>query len=518
MEHELERRLEPVLRRAGIEGGTANAIINGRTDLPRDRALALVMIDPVGIQNEVLASRRFVTRLGASDALRAWDEEVRSDSAWCALFAGGGQAALIATAGEAAAVAADLEGRFSKRRLGRLGVATRACSPHELSTGPEWAEGSVSEEALSRVGWRRHGGGFGALLDQVRTQLRAVKDGIGPSDWERGERPCAECGRRTADIVRNDELVCPTCDVMHRRGTNALGNEEAAQFDKLSPKLAFLVIDGTGVGAALGTKRTILEYEHFSSTLTRAFDWVSVREDLQTEAIPVVRGGDDLGMVFAASQGFAGAARVLQGLRRRLEEIGVGVGAGLVIGNTIGARPAMELGHRLMSRAKQRARHESSGAPPRYALDFEVVGAGSVLSSDLKDMRESRRISVSPVQGWDDLPTQAVRGWRPLMLDELAELVCVERRITEDLSSDWGAVHRLAERLERDPVEGGLFAAYLLRNRKGLGEALGASTVDPWTEAAGWLWRPDPESPNVRQLGLPDLLDVHRAARTGGEA
>ena len=117
--------VQQVVVAAGGTAGQAAALLLGHSGAGDAPELALVGLDPVGIQDTVLASRRFVTRVGASDTLSEWDAAVREKAvgepalSWAPLYAGGGQAALLAPRRDAPALVQALVRAFAGRLSAR---------------------------------------------------------------------------------------------------------------------------------------------------------------------------------------------------------------------------------------------------------------------------------------------------------------------------------------------------------------------------------------------------------------
>src|SRR5580698_1797779 len=96
------RRIVQGLQKLGLSAGDAASVVNGEKNarLPEERSLALVAFDADAVQAQVFASPRPVTIQGASRILRKWDEDMRGGKTLekdaVVLFAGGGQAVLLA--------------------------------------------------------------------------------------------------------------------------------------------------------------------------------------------------------------------------------------------------------------------------------------------------------------------------------------------------------------------------------------------------------------------------------------
>ncbi|MCK6505015.1 hypothetical protein L6R53_16725 [Myxococcota bacterium] len=518
-----------MLEAAGFDPALGPALVRGDRGLPENPGLALVAVDPPAIQQLVLASRRAVTRKGASDRLAAWDTDLR---AWqgdlaalgpvAPLYAGGGQAVLLSTVRHAATVAEGLRARFQKRLFGRLGAAVLPVSPRMLVEGPAQPEGSVVS-SLGKLGLRSPTRGFGALLSPLMARLRADKDAAVPTQPVAGRR-CAECGTRSASERGPDGTtrVCEACAIFRQNG----GREDLVTFADLGEGrvLAYLYVDGTGIGSKLAGLGSLAEYERFSSALLRAFDYEGVvlpameraGHRSRDEVVPVLRGGDDLLLVLGATSGrgaFAATVELVAGIERALDDGGyddVGVGVGLVVSAHLQARQGFDLAKKLLQSAKVRARR--SGA--RSGIDFEVVQGGAVLGESLEAIREDRERPVENPAPWPAGRKLRLHR-RPLLLDEARALLETSEHLEEDQRA---VLYRLEEELRRDMLAGLSAATYALaRQDATLAQGLTGHARPPVpgpTVDLGLLCAPFDEG-KVKgwSTAIPDLLDLHRITR-----
>lgn len=526
--HALQARLSVVLEAAGLDPALGPALVRGDRGLPETPGLALVAVDPPAIQQLVLASRRAVTRKGASDRLAAWDSELRD---WerdlgalgpvAPLYAGGGQAVLLSTARHAEAVVDGLRERFQKQLFGRLGAAVLPVSPRMLVEGPAQPEGSVVS-SLSKLGLRSPKRGFGALLSTLMARLRADKDAATPAQ-PMASRRCAECGIRSASERGPDGTtwICEACAAFREEG----GREDLVTFAELGEGrvLAYLYVDGTGIGARLAHLGSLAEYRRFSSALLRAFDYDGVVLPAlkgagysRHEVLPVLRGGDDLLLVLGAASGrgaFAAMVELVAGIEGALDEGGysdVGVGAGLVVSAHLQARQGFDLAKKLVQSAKASARRRRG----RSGIDFEVVQGGTVLGESLQAMRDDREKPVENPAPWPAGKKLRLHR-RPLLLNEACELVRVSEHLEEDQRS---VLYRLEEELRRDMLAGLSAATYALaRHGENLAQLLTGHARPPVpgpTVDLGLLCAPFDEG-QVKgwSTAIPDLLDLHRITR-----
>ena len=532
-DRDLVALLPPVLQAAGIEPSLAGAIVRGESGLPDVRSLALVAVDPPAIQQLLLASRCGVTRKGASDRLSQWDRELlewnhrfASIGVAVPLYVGGGQGVLLTTAPLGAKVATELQAVFRSELHGELGVAVLEVSPKTLAEGPD-APPSDTHDALARLGLRSSSRGFGALLSTLMGRLRAEKDAAKAGTTVDGRR-CSECGKRPGVKGAPDgrTKVCSPCHVFRKHG----GAEELVTFSELGQGrvVAYLYVDGSGIGAKLARLRTLQEYDRFSAALRRAFDYESVVIPAMQVAgyeriLPILRGGDDLLLVVAGrdrgSQGaFAATVALVEAIERALDDNGypeVGVGAGLVVTSELQARQGFELAYKLIKSAKTRARREGE----RSAIDFEVVLGGTVLSAKLTGMRRDREaIARNLPKPWPAEGTFRLYR-RPLLLDEARALL----QTSQDLDGEGRSLlYRLEEELAHDMLAGLSATMFgLARRNDDLGLRLTGHAKPPLPGPAvelGHLFQPfDDGTATGWCTAIPDLLDLERIMRVHAE-
>lgn len=519
-----DAQLGAVLESAGYDRALAGPILRGQRDLPAERRLALVAIDPLGIQETVLASRRPVTRAGASQVLQEWDDHLRNlgltdGPRYWPIYAGGGQALLLTPSDGRKALADRLRGEFRHRYLGELGVASIDVSPADLGGLAPAAGGDAP------LGDRRTG--FGALVARLGALLRADKDRGRPlRPVVRGLR-CDECGveQGTKDHQLDGEQfrLCPRCDALHARGSTTTSK---SSFQDLGDReLAYLAIDGTDVGRRLGEQDTIEQYRRCSATLLHAFDRAKVLDDIRdaqrgagvthTEegekpAIVLIAGGDDLLVVLRGDACIRVVLAVIAGIHRRLDEGGltdVGVGAGLVITRQLHARAAFQLAGDLLRSAKRHARRARRADPgARSGFDFEVVRGGGDSSDSLATLRDDRNATFM-------FDTRRIRPLRrPFTDEEARRLVEVAHELTGEEVS---AAYRLREQLTRDEFGSFLVSVSWMAARAREGQRLvrklggDAAFALDWRDGSNWLLSPDPEDPTRHRSAIVDLVDLH---------
>ncbi len=508
----LEASLAEVMDGAGFAPDLARPICSGQLGLPADPNLALIATDPVGIQQLVLSSRRMKTRLGASTVLaRDWDRRWHGREDVAVVYAGGGQALLVAAARDAAAVVDDARQAFAEGMHGQLGAAWISVSPRELAEGPE------TSIELPQLGLG--GGGFGALVNRVGALVRADKDAGRPALESFTGMRCAECGVRPRRDPSRSDGRCVRCEAFHA----AAGDREVQTFDEIGRKLAFLAIDGTEVGVRLQEQKTLEEYSTFSRQLADAFSWDRIAEEIGAERkpLPIVRGGDDVLMVYEAGVDgtFEAASRAVGRIASDLHALGVGVGAGLVVSGHLPARRACALANALVRSAKDDAAQRGHAA----GIDFEVVQSGAGVSEDIELLRSERRIRAAEGP-WVGAETAVQPAWRPLSTGEAEELVDAE---SQALSETWSALYRLNERFHADGLVPTLIGAHYDAARcsaDGRDSPLAAvlridaDRTPSLEQDTGLLLRRRPQGRDDAyrwETAVPDLLDVHRMSREG---
>lgn len=518
---QLLHQLEALMVHTGRSKDKAAAILEGRPVSDDKRDLFLLVADPVGIKDTVLGSRRAKTRYGASTTLYRWDEDLRerrrtrAGSPLATAYAGGGQATVIGAGDLAAAKAeaAELRERYKRELHGVLGVVVQAVSPKELATGP-------AVEDHKELGLAQRSGGFAGLLSQVGARLRAEKDKGEPlpdAPARDGRSRCKECGWR--ERVHKDR--CATCEDFH-------GQADARDLDSFedlgSTKLAYLAIDGTGIGARLLKQESIADYHQFSRGLLSAFDFAAVEADLARAdidaCIPVLRGGDDLLLVFDATAGkgaFLACDAVLNGLHDRLAGLSIdaqpiGVGMGLVVSRHVGARQAFALAEQLVKTAKAKAKKKGW----RSAFDFELVQQGTVLHDDMLEARKDAAKRTLSLPGGTN--AHIYKSARPLSPEDMQAMAQALRDHVGTPGVE-RAARELARMVEDDEVIPALIHAGYLRTRREDGDALG-SLLNLGQDPLPTLH--DHESRLLRRLSgkqaeyeslLSDMLDMHRATR-----
>lgn len=446
---DVTKRLESLQRRIEDLGllnqGQAHSLLHGRDAgaLSSERSLALVAFDADSIQDQIFASPRPVTIHGASAVLRSWDQDLQRGAAdllgapAVVLFAGGGQAILLTRKDHATTVQKHLRKEFSRRtRSSPCTTAHVDLSPRELAEGPlaASAQADIHEDVRARVGWSpKQGRGFGGCMALLAARLRIEKGKErSPTFLETATRTarCGECAERprTGHSER-----CERCEANRSEGQKVKKNwEQARSFDEVlgeparggdgrgesggnrARHLAFLRMDGAGIGGILEKLSTMAQYAAVSLALRRAFE-LDEREIEELGAPPgryqlPIAGGDDLLLIVPArwrkANGTVGnvlslcltlmeraesvftsdaLSAVFQHDRASLELVRkVGAGAGVVITSNIPARFCFDYAGDLVRSAKDGI---TEAPDARSAVDFAVVLGGSPLASSIRELR-----------------------------------------------------------------------------------------------------------------------------------
>lgn len=519
-------RLRCTFRSAGLPEAHADQVLRGSPEgLPQERSLALVGFDADNIQQTVLRSPRPQTILGASDAIRAWDtREVDRHIPPNAtkLYSGGGTATFLVPRGSAEEmerIARALEAGYERQTHGWATVAWLPLSPRELVDGQRFAENSPLALLLPRVPKPGEIRGFGACMANLAFCLRVAKGR--PRDADRLaalDRPrCVECASRprTAEGER-----CEACESARRRGQERIKSERAPRsFDDLVERgqhLAFVCIDGSGIGRHLERCRTIAEYCELSSRLHEAFE-ADLRKEFGEKVYVALQGGDDLLFVMPAEGDrdrsaprvdvFAATNRILSFIEQRFEGTAwsIGAGAGIVITRNLPADYGFEVARRLCKNAKSAIAEDDPNA--RSAIDFEVILGGSPLAEDIERLREAGS------RAWTlrDGSTRRVRlTQRPYPLGRFQELLRRATLVKRLPRAQVMGLRRMLLDTSADLVNLNLQYQLARQTRPDLAEALGVTSLGGRIdEVSEWLLRTWVSGGTARwATALPDLIEV----------
>lgn len=541
----LERVKDEIAALLGLTGEDAHRLVSGAEvgAVAARKDLALVGLDADGVQSQVFASPRPVNIQGASARIRDFDDRLRRGDLLeglrgrCpVLYAGGGQATLLTTQDLAPVLSERLVSAYSERTGGRATSAQLPLSGSELVDGPKVLVG-VPEQIARKVGLqlqpaRGFGGCVGALaarmrLEKLRPSRHAFLEGpqVGPR--------CAECGLRP----RVAEKLCTRCAENRGRG----GKEKHAQArtyedvvrlpnGRRARLLAFVVIDGKGIGGVLQRLRTVEQYVAVSTQLELAFEPpdadLAALLGLPAENFQVpIRGGDDLMLVLPATWDggdvFTATARLLRRVEERfsadalgaafrrgdardtaaLERLErVGAGAGIFVTTGLPAGFCFDYAGELCDASKAGIQDAH-----RSAIDFLILRSGSPLS------REALH-AVNAAEKQLDLP--GLRGTlqltrRPYGLSDYEELLA---RVRKGKKVSRSTLYGLRNALEV-PNVGMVHLAYQLARHPELRPVFletehdtppSLSKLGPWVLKElehGWA------------TPIPDILDLARVVR-----
>ncbi len=534
-EQSITESLRATLRAAGVDGECAGAIVEGEAEaLSEMRSLALVLLDADSIQRTLLASPRPVTVYGASAALREWDEglasgaEVPGDAgAATTLFAGGGQALLLAPLEGVEQLERALERRFWEAMKASATAAHIAVSPRELVEGPSPHDGAA--EDLAALGLSAGRGGFGGCVSRLVFELRRAKGRAArhPYVLEPTSAPrCSETGDRPRAGGRG--TLSEFAEHHRRRGQDKRDDlKEARSFDALlkntkARRLAFVCIDGTAIGHKFAECRTVSAYVELSRALSEAFGVLRDQDFLdelrlgERQHQVMLAGGDDL-LFVAPAEGDANrpdalrlAATVTRRIEEQLEAWEIGVGTGVLI--TTGGLPAtlaFEYARALCTSAKRAA---SNGA--RSGVDYEVVLAGSPLSQSLTELRKRSRRQASGYPSAGDVNTHIQPTQRPYPLRRFEELLELADKLQSAKIGAAAVGHLERPFLTRDPHTALIDVQYQLARDRRLRDALelsGSGWAREW-----WVLRElEQERGRVFATALPDIAEVFQLQGRG---
>lgn len=551
----LELDLGRTLRAAKLPDSLAGDILRGQlARLPAEPTLALVLLDAHGIQSSLTESPRPVTMAGASLRLSKWDADVRGGtlatpddgppdlmSITTVIYAGGGNAVLLTPAEHARRLCDALESQI-KQRVGIDGTAAALLvSPRDLVAGRQPIHGKPEDLARLGLDGAR---GFAGCLDALRLVV-ARKNGedfikrrtdplIGPR--------CVECNirhrthrRREAD---RDPSLCRLCH--DRRVASGIDKGERGEartfqeFLSVHSLMAYVCIDGIGVGAKLAAKERLLEYHALSNRLLRAF--ARPDPDSQDPQRPrfapgrfqvLSSGGDDLWFVVPLAcppeagqdDAFALICQQIRFIERHLDADQIGVGVGVVIAGTQPADFCVDRAKQLCTGAKRHLtrlqRHGSAEQrQARSAVDFEVLLEGHPFADEMDSMREDEALTALTPLAAD--MKRVLRTQRPYLVDDFEQQLRRARLLQEVERS------QLAILLDAFAPKGDAASAYLAllyqlaRDTKRLlssALAIAPGAIRRMTDLPPHLLRPRPGAPPKQQrrdydTGLCDLIEI----------
>ncbi|WP_437952606.1 hypothetical protein WME98_19240 [Sorangium sp. So ce296] len=476
------------------------------------------------------------------------------------LFAGGGQATMLVRREHAPRIEETLLQEFARHTAGApCSVACLPLSARELVEGPRGAAASTPalKGALARrLAWSPRGaGGFGACMATLSFLLRHRKGAPARAAWDESaaarceecaERPratdnrCIRCGHNRRQGQQGKKQFDEARDLAEILGDPAGSGSEGAEVQR-ARHLAFIKLDGHGVGTLLERLRTMAQYAAVSCALQRAFELDPATRDAELGKLGVsagryqlpIAGGDDLLIVvpghFRRPDGGQGDALTLaadlakraegafdevalenyfdadRDLLRHVRRLGAGVGVVLTSG--IPARFCFDYASELVRSAKDAISDGEEGA--RSAVDFVVLRGGSPVSSSVRSLRDAQTMPLVMQLGQHRIG--ALRRSRcpyPLadfrrMLDRARQLARVSR----------AALHDLRAAMQQ-PEVGLLAVRYQMVRDSALRNALVGdqplAAVPP--EICEWVMAPvgNPKASTTWATGLTDLLEAAR--------
>ena len=350
----------------------------------------LVGYDANEIQDLIAGCSRLVAMRGASEAIRAFDDEVRSRP--LAIFAGGGRGRLLArSAEEAGSMAEALRERFHTMTVG--GVAA-------ISWVPVGAGGDGEMRGLH---WLRH-------------RLELAKNAAPPPRIEiptSRETECACCRRyrATVESTRDDrpERVCARCYAMIDRGRK-IDRAMSQSIEDIAEDgwIAMVSADGNSLGALFDSLRGLVDTSLMSDVIREIFQRArdaALDAGGADKCVPLLAGGDDVRAFVPPSRAIAyveklvevveaEAARYAGELEGQLSSKTVellrklGIGVGVAIANVYcPSWRLMDLAHDLEDSAK-------TLRTARSAMDFTIVTTEDALTGELVRSNDLRPLSM----------------------------------------------------------------------------------------------------------------------------
>lgn len=461
-------------------GHPASTVYRGalRETFGGDPPLALVAFDTPGVHDFVFRVRRPVDVGGGSHliadftSLKPTTRRIRSvhqivgslgHPPGSVVFAGGGRGLVVVPAHGAARLREGLEEVLRQATGGDLETvtATVAAWPQDLGA-------AAAPTAFANGGERpmsRYAATVSALmgrLSRARSTRERFADTLPPK-----ARRCDACRRRLATVPRPraGEQLCVPCARRRELGGQLKKHaDEARTFEDLAKKdpedpdaptdnmIAVLYADGANVGRAFQELDSMARHRALSESVEEAFRaaYEEVRkipglrgEEERLLCQAPIRGGDDLVVILparAALEASRGIVRTVeaafdsrhhpllrdafadapQGLRKRLDAFGVGIGIAFAeLHFPVGF--LVRYAEELLASAKARIRASGQGTgkdPLRSALDFLVLTSGSPLSESIPGLRQ--RHYRTPPRGREPglLLTE-----RPFSLPELDRLL-----------------------------------------------------------------------------------------------
>lgn len=536
---ELIQDLERTLTAAGLAPTLAAGLVGGQKparDEP-SRALGLAIIDVDHIQETLLASPRPVTIYGASHALAAFDGEVHRlppPLATTVVYAGGGNALLILPLQHAEALERGL--RAALERLIPSAECTFCVLPiwcSELALGPKALEtkalGANAGAQLKQLGISPGGAqdsgaqGFGALVANLQLKLRQKKGHARvhpflpkPSTTDR----CEECARRP----RVQDKRCTACAQLRVLGAKerSAAFAQARTFEELfglGNRIAYIHIDGRGIGAQVQRCRRLRDFVALSARLRDIFDTMPkalLHEHYRVQGENgeerhmyqlILSGGDDLLLVIPASGPRTDAFTFTRDLLREIDKLGaegrgaddrIHAGAGVLITKTLAADYSCR-------RAADHCKHAKAMIDRGSAIHFEHLLSGS---PEIHSVAHGQQQGDAAAQRSEFAMTQ-----RPYALGDLDTLVETAHKLTARRLPR-AQLQSLRDSFERDPTSARLTLLYQMARTPALRELLLTGAKTPLASVTiPDLWLRPPHDAEPWSTALPDLIEFARMVR-----
>lgn len=448
-------------------------ISNSSAALPEKQDMALVLVDPVGIQELIFISHRLITARHASLRLGEWDNEISSyipkQIPYVILFSGGGQALLLCKKEDAVEIIETLVEAFYDKFQWMLVGTQLDVSLKDLVSGGS-VHTHLSAKELSLLGWKASPTGFGSLVAKLASKLQIQKDNH--SQWRyqsHNRKRCWESGFLPA-TKKNKSDIC-----RNFRSEDLHDDNKDLDYDNI----AYLYLDGTSIGLHLQNKHSIKEYHSFSQALIRAFGRKETSARLarlglaDKDYVIGVCGGDDLQIAFDAklqTDQWKGPLELLQliiqdihnELDQEWAQDSVGLGAGLAIGSGLNAPFGFRMARKLCAHAKTISHKRNN----RSAIDFDLFYGGSIVADSISSLRtDKEKMWYPPLQKKGQKGIFSLTE-KPYSFDDLSSMVTLAKAI--DASSiGKGIFYRIRTLLEDDPLVGVMTATYLLSKING---------------------------------------------------
>lgn len=551
-DHELIQQLQSTFQAAGHDPTAVEAVLDGKQRNYETKAsLALMLVDVEHIQETLLASPRPLTIFGASLALQSFAEEL--SASWDAsqrrhriqdlgsatmVYAGGGNVLLVAPAKQSKDLGDFLKQALNKHLIdAECSCASLVVSPRQLAFGPDplGAQGTDAAQLAQYLSVKTtlsndvSSKGFGALMANLQLQLQQSKGAArahaflpGPTSATR----CEECARRPRQLNQRGpdekpQRLCSNCAALRQLGSPARDDSnfiQARSFEDLfgeSPRIAYIHVDGRGIGKKLQACSTLRQYHRLSQTLHDIFvktskELIRSTYQLSSEGRPtcqiVLCGGDDLLLVLPLtgpkSDVFTFTRLLLQSIESKGKEEGITAGAGIVVTKTLAADYCFRRASELCKEAKHRVKGKKGQSSPSV-VNFEFLLSGS---PEVHGVAHEHGQSDEAAERSGFALTQ-----RPYPLSDFGRLVDLAREIRNKGIAK-AQLMNLRDAFLHDPASARLTFLYQLARTAELREIFFAGATSGLSTAAipHFVLRP-PDGKLPESTALPDLIDISRA-------